>query len=91
MRTVALHLPRGQHSAGHPLRALAAPTIVRLGQAEQAAGLGDAGVLPWREGREEGDVIRIEGWRCRGKPNFTCYPRLWVQTPVRSQFCSAEC
>lgn len=54
MRTVTLHLPRGQHGAGHPLRALAAPAIVRLGQAEQAAGLGDAGVLPWREGREEG-------------------------------------
>lgn len=91
MRAVALHLPCGQHGAGHPLGALAAPAVVRLGQAEQAAGLGDAGVLPWREGGEEGDIVRTEGWRCRGKLNFTWHPRLWVQTLVRSQLCSAEC
>lgn len=54
VRTVALDLPRGQQGAGHPLGALAAPAVVRLGQAEQAAGLGDAGVLPWHK---EGDRV----------------------------------
>ena len=76
MRTVALHLPCGQHGAGHPLGTLAAPAVVRLGQAEQAAGLGDAGVLPWHEEGQEGDKVRTEGWRHRGKPDFAYHPRL---------------
>lgn len=53
-RTVAPHLPCGQHGAGNPLGALAAPAVVGLGQAEQAAGVGDAGVLPWQRGKDWG-------------------------------------
>uniref|UniRef100_A0A8C0UB37 Uncharacterized protein n=1 Tax=Cyanistes caeruleus TaxID=156563 RepID=A0A8C0UB37_CYACU len=45
--TVTPELPAGQHGAGHPLGALAAAAVVGPGQAEQAAGPGDAGVLPW--------------------------------------------
>lgn len=70
MRTVALHLPCGQHGAGHPLGALAAPAIVRLGQAEQAAGLGDAGVLSCCEDMEERDAVRMAGWGHHGKSSF---------------------
>lgn len=56
MGTVTPEVPAGQHRAGHPLGALAAAAVVGPGQAEQAAGLGDAGVLPWSRagGRGQG-------------------------------------
>lgn len=74
-RTVAPHLPCGQHGAGNPLGALAAPAVVGLGQAEQVAGVGDAGVLPWHRGKDW-DTMRAGGFRPHGKPYPTQNPAL---------------